>query len=589
MTEQDKTRDIGSVPRFTQTPISRRRLISDGTRLAGSAAALCLVPRAAVGRADATTNANTPSVDGAPSVLASDYNAVVETTAGKIRGFSRSGIHTFKGVPYAGPTAGRARFMPPSKPVPWTGVRSSMAYGFVCPQEPRRGWARDELAWLFDWDDGRPGEDCLHLNIWTPGLNDGRKRPVMVWLHGGGYTAGSSQEQPGYNGENLSRRGDVVVVSLNHRIGVLGFLNLAEFGEKYASSANVGMLDVVSALEWVRDNVASFGGDPGNVTIFGQSGGGGKVGVIMAMPAAEGLFHKAVVQSGSLMRQLTPDQSTRLTAAVLAELQLNGSQSSSQSDRLLELPVERLVAAGVAAVRKVAPKIPPEKASILDWIGWQPTVDGKILPVHSFDPVAPAISADVPLMIGSCLNEFTMSILNPKLESLTDEELQARVAGKYGGGENSAHIIEVFRRGHPGATPVVLWELITNDFRRLAVTQARRKAAQNAAPAYLYSFAWRSPVLDGRFRSFHCLDIPFVFYNTDVHASMTGGGADARELSTKVSNAWINFARSGNPNHNGIPKWPAFEPNHGATMIFDKVCEARDAPDSEEMRVMVES
>jgi para-nitrobenzyl esterase len=522
-------------------------------------------------------------------VLASDYNAVVETTAGKIRGFSRSGIHTFKGVPYAGPTAGSARFMPPAKPVPWTGVRSSMAYGFVCPQEPRRGWARDELAWLFDWDDGRPGEDCLHLNIWTPGLNDGRKRPVMVWLHGGGYTAGSSQEQPGYNGENLSRRGDVVVVSLNHRIGVLGFLNLAEFGEKYASSANVGMLDVVSALEWVRDNVASFGGDPGNVTIFGQSGGGGKVGVIMAMPAAEGLFHKAVVQSGSLMRQLTPDQSTRLTAAVLAELQLNGSQSSSQSDRLLELPVERLVAAGVAAVKKVAPKIPPEKASILDWIGWQPTVDGKILPVHSFDPVAPAISADVPLMIGSCLNEFTMSILNPKLESLTDEELQARVAGKYGGGENSAHIIEVFRRGHPGATPVVLWELITNDFRRLAVTQARRKAAQNAAPAYLYSFAWRSPVLDGRFRSFHCLDIPFVFYNTDVHASMTGGGADARELSTKVSNAWINFARSGNPNHNGIPKWPAFEPNHGATMIFDKVCEARDAPDSEEMRVMVES
>ena len=589
MTEQDKTRDIGSVPRFTQTPISRRRLISDGTRLAGSAAALCLVPRAAVGRADATTNANTPSVDGAPSVLASDYNAVVETTAGKIRGFSRSGIHTFKGVPYAGPTAGSARFMPPAKPVPWTGVRSSMAYGFVCPQEPRRGWARDELAWLFDWDDGRPGEDCLHLNIWTPGLNDGRKRPVMVWLHGGGYTAGSSQEQPGYNGENLSRRGNVVVISLNHRIGVLGFLNLAEFGEKYASSANVGMLDVVSALEWVRDNVASFGGDPGNVTIFGQSGGGGKVGVIMAMPAAEGLFHKAVVQSGSLMRQLTPDQSTRLTAAVLAELQLNGSQSSSQSDRLLELPVERLVAAGVAAVRKVAPKIGPEKASILDWIGWQPTVDGKILPAHSFDPVAPWISADVPLMIGSCLNEFTMSILNPKLESLTDEELQARVAGKYGGGENSAHIIEVFRRGHPGATPVVLWELITNDFRRLAVTQARRKAAQNAAPAYLYSFAWRSPVLDGRFRSFHCLDIPFVFYNTDVHASMTGGGADARELSAKVSNAWINFARSGNPNHNGIPKWPAFEPNHGATMIFDKVCEARDAPDSEEMRVMVES
>ena len=290
----------------------------------------------------------------------------------------------------------------------------------------------------------------------------------------------------------------------------------------------------------------------------------------------------------ALRGMLWPDNRWALTAAVLAELQLNGSLSSTQSDQLVELTVERLVAAGVTAVKKVAPKIPPGKASILDWIGWQPTVDGKILPAHSFDPVAPAISAEVPMMIGSCLNEFTMSILNPKLESLTDEDLQTRVAAKYGAGENSAHIIEVFRRGHPGATPVVLWELITNDFRRLAVTQAQRKAAQKAAPVYLYSFAWQSPVLDGRFRSFHCLEIPFVFYNTDVHASMTGGGADARELSAKVSDAWIRFARSGDPNHSGIPKWLRFDANHGATMIFDKVCEARNAPDREELRVMAE-
>jgi para-nitrobenzyl esterase len=226
------------------------------------------------------------------SVVTTPASAIVETAAGKVRGYVRNGIVTFKGIPYAASTAGEARFLPPAPITPWTHVRASMSYGPVCPQPVRGGWASDRLAFLYDWDDGYAGEDCLRLNVWTPAVNDRGKRPVMVWLHGGGYEAGSSQELPSYDGENLSRRGDVVVVSLNHRLNVFGFLDMAAVGgEKYARSVNVGMLDIVSALQWVRDNVGRFGGDPANVTVFGQSGGGAKVSTLMAMPAAKGLFH----------------------------------------------------------------------------------------------------------------------------------------------------------------------------------------------------------------------------------------------------------------------------------------------------------
>jgi para-nitrobenzyl esterase len=575
MNESNPKSETRPIDQSMKKTLGRRALVKGAVTIAGGAAVVPLLPGTRVAATNASVITNAASGDCNTTIVASDENAIVETTAGKVRGFTRNGIFTFKGIPYGG---ANARFMPPTKPTPWSGVRSSMAYGFVCPQEPRLGWGRDELAWLFDWDDGRPGEDCLRLNIWTPGLNDNRKRPVMVWIHGGGYAAGSGQEQPGYNGENLSRRGDVVVVSLNHRVGALGFLNLAELGEKYASSANVGMLDLVAALEWVRDNISNFGGDPGNVTIFGQSGGGGKVTVLMAMPAAKGLFHRAIVQSGSLMRQLAPKRSAELRAAVFEKLGL----TDSQVDRLQTIDIDRLIAAGVAAVRKLAP--PPGTGNILDWIGWQPTVDGHILPTDAFDPVAPAISANVPMMIGNCLNEFSMSIFDPRLELLTDAELDARAAALFG--DRSRKIVDAFRRGHPNAKPVVLLELMTNRFRLLAVQQAERKAALGAAPAFVYLFTWESPVLDGRYRSFHCLEIPFAFYNTDVYATMTGGGPDARNLAGKVSDAWISFARKGDPNHGGLPKWPAFNSDTSATMMLDKKCEVKNGPDREELKAL---
>jgi para-nitrobenzyl esterase len=545
-----------------------RRTIMKGALLAGGAAFLqagCATPK---------TEPTAAPASSLTSVVASDTNAVVETTAGKVRGFTRGGIHTFKGIPYAASTAGAARFLPPAKPALWTGIRSAMWYGQTCPQVPRAGWANDENAFLFQWDDGQFGEDCLRVNVWTPGLNDGKKRPVMVWFHGGGFTAGSGQEQPAYNGENLSRRGDVVVVTLNHRLGVLGYLNLAAFGEQYASSANVGNLDLVASLEWVRDNIAQFGGDPGNVLIFGQSGGGAKVSTMMIMPAAKGLFHKAVVQSGSGIRAGVPENSEKLAAAVLAELGLNKSQIA----KLHELPVATLVGAMVAAGKKMpeAPRDP--RGAITDRAGWGPTVDGMILPRHPFEPNAPEISATVPMLIGTVLNESSLSMSDPKLELLTETEMKDTLAKAYG--EKSGQILEIARKTYPNAKPVELQSLIMRP-RNGAVLQATRKIDQGAAPAYMYLFAWQTPILDGRPRAFHCSEIPFVFNNSDVSAFATGGSAEARDLAAKVSDAWINFARKGDPNHPGLPTWPVFSADKGPVMVFDKTCEVKNDPDRE--------
>ena len=552
--------------------LGRRALLKGAATLAGGA----LLPTAVVAGPKPAPIAN----GSATTVAAGSGKAVVETTAGKVSGYVRNGIFTYKGIPYAAPVGGAARFQPPQKPKPWAGVRSSMQYGQVSPQVARTGWANDEEAWLFSWDDGIPGEDCLRVNVWTLGINDNKKRPVMVWLHGGGFQAGSGQELPSYDGENLAKRGDVVVVSLNHRLAVLGYLNLAEIGgAKYASAGNVGNLDLVAALEWVRDNIANFGGDPGNVTIFGQSGGGGKVSSLLAMPSAKGLFHKAAVQSGSGLRMVRPETSAKVAAAVLAELGL----SASQLDQLHTLPVQKLIDAGAAAMRKVAPAGGPARVynRRADRNGWGPTVDGKILPQHPFDPAAPAISANIPMLIGTALNEFTNGIGNPNVDALTEAELADRVKAMYG--DRSAQIIAAYRKANPKAKPFDLFSFIsTVSTRQNAVAQAELKAAQNAAPAYLYLFTWQTPVLDGRPKAFHCSELAFVFDNIDRCVNMTGGGADARTLAAKVSEAWIAFARKGDPNHAGLPKWLTFTADKGATMVFDNKCEVKNNPDGPE-------
>jgi len=521
------------------------------------------------------------------TITATDATTV-ETTAGKVRGFTKNSIHTFKGIPYAASTEGPERWTPPAKPKPWTGIRSTMYYGPTCPQGPRGGWANDENAFLFQWDDGQPGEDCLRVNVWTPGLNDGKKRPVMVWLHGGGWSAGSGQEQPAYNGENLSRRGDVVVVNLNHRLNILGYMNLAAYGEKYASSMNVGVLDLVAALQWVRDNIANFGGDPGNVLIFGQSGGGGKVSTLSSMPMAKGLFHKAVVQSGSTLRLGDPEANAKLAAAVISELGL----TKATIDQIQTVPYPKLLEAQTAVLKKLQPTPPasgvgmPTVRGAAQRLQFSPVVDGSIVTRHPYDPDAPEVSADVPMLIGTVLNEQSPSMTNPALEAMTEDEMKKRAGERYG--EKTGMVIEAYRKAFPNVKPVELLSRM-NSVRTNAVTQADRKAARKGAPAYMYLFAWQTPILDGRPRAFHCAEIPFVFNNTDVSAFATGGDDEARELGGKVSDAWLNFAKKGDPNHPGLPAWPVYNPEQGPVMTFDKTCEVKNDPDRELRKVVAEA
>jgi para-nitrobenzyl esterase len=523
-----------------------------------------------------------------PTILTASDSITADTISGKVRGYQSNGIHTFRGIPYAATTEGQGRFMPPAKPKSWTGIRPCMWYGPICPQAWRTGWSNDEMAFLSQWNDGQPGEDCLRVNVWTPGLSDGKKRPVMVWLHGGGWAAGSGQEQPAYHGENLSRRGDVVVVSLNHRLNILGYMNLAAYGDKYASSMNIGVLDLVAALEWVRDNITNFGGDPGNVLIFGQSGGGGKVSTLTSMPMANGLFHKAAVQSGSTLRLGDPELNAKLAAGVVAELGL----TKASIDKIQTVPYARLLEAQDAALKKLQPKAPPGGIGMPTVRGaaprmaFSPVVDGKIVTRHPYDPDAPDVSTGVPMMIGTTLNEMSPSIFDGSFEAMSDDEMKKRAEERYG---NKAGIVaEAYRKAYPDVKPV---ELLSRMFsvRTNAVTQAERKAAKSAAPAYMYLFAWQTPVLDGRPRAFHCSEIPFVFYNTDVSAFSTGGGDEARELAAKVSDAWLNFSRKGDPNHSGLPNWPVYNAQTGPVMVFDKVCEVKNDPDRELRKVVAQA
>ncbi|HZY78773.1 MAG TPA: carboxylesterase family protein, partial [Cyclobacteriaceae bacterium] len=330
-----------------------------------------------------------------------ENTAVAQTTYGKVRGYIHNNIYTYKGIPYA--TA--KRFQAPEKPASWEGVRSSMTYGPVAPLMTPTTSVQDEIEFLFHHDWGYTNEDCLRLNIWSPGINDGKKRPVMFWIHGGGYTAGSSQELPSYDGEAIAKKGDVVLISVNHRLNILGFLDLSEYGDKYKKSANASFYDLVAALEWVRDNAANFGGDPNNVTIFGQSGGGGKVSTLMSSPVAKGLFHKAIVQSGVWADFQDQAISKRIGAAVLNELGL----IPSKVDSIQKVPYDKLVAAGNKAQAKVREQLKAEGV-ITDALGlrfgWTPTIDGMLLTEHMKDPKSLERSSNVPLLIGSTKNEF---------------------------------------------------------------------------------------------------------------------------------------------------------------------------------------
>jgi para-nitrobenzyl esterase len=498
--------------------------------------------------------------------------AVVPTEQGKVRGYIHNGTYIYKGIPYAQ----AKRFQLPTKPAAWEGVRSSLTYGPVCPLVTPVTQVNDESEFPFHHDWGYPNEDCLRLNIWTQGVNDGKKRPVMFWIHGGGYTAGSSQELPSYDGENISKKGDVVLVSVNHRLNILGFLDLSEFGDKYKASANVGMIDLVAALEWVKANISNFGGDPNNVTIFGQSGGGGKVTTLMNAPSAKGLFHKAIVQSGVWSDFQDPAITKRIGAALLTELGL----IPSKVDSIQKIPYDKLAAAGTRALQKVREQLAAEGKPVTGFrFGWSPVLDGNFLPFQPTEAKALALSDNVPLLIGSTKNEFMASLRNPALRKGTAEEVRAHLEKIYGD-KTDAYIAAV-KTAYPGDTRPNDLADIDGMFRPGMVTQANIKSATASAPVYMYLFTWQSPIFDGVFKAVHCMEIPFVFNNIARCEEMTGGGKDAHALANKMSQSWINFARTGNPVHKGLPAWPNYTAASGATMFFDLQCVVKNHHDRE--------
>jgi para-nitrobenzyl esterase len=504
--------------------------------------------------------------------------AIAQTDAGKVRGYLNGGIYTYKGIPYA--EAGR--FEAPQKPQPWEGVRSSMTYGPVAPLLDPTTSVQDESEFVFNHSWGYSSEDCMRLNVWSPGIADGKKRPVLFWIHGGGFTAGSSQELPSYDGENLARTGDVVVVSINHRLNILGYLDLSAYGEKYIYSANLSILDMRVALEWVRANIANFGGDPGNVTIFGQSGGGAKVNTLMAMPSAQGLFHKAINQSGSF-RTAMPDKA--LTQAIGAEVLKELGISPGNADSIQRVPFPALSAAGKRALAKVSERLKAEGKTLPGFgLGWGPSLDGELLPYDLQSPEALALSKDIPLLIGTVKNEFMASAYTGMTHA-SEAEVKAFLQTRYG--DKAEAYLAAVRRAYPKDSRPSDWMDVDLLFRPGAVAQAEAKAAlPGGAPVYLYMFTWQSPVMDGKYKATHCMELPFVFNNIARCQEMTGGGKDAYKLAEKVSAAWVNFARSGNPGHKGLPAWPAYSAGNGANMIFDNTCEVRSHFDRELLALM---
>jgi para-nitrobenzyl esterase len=496
---------------------------------------------------------------------------IANTGLGKLQGATEDQVLVFRGIQYGKSTAGKGRFMPPKAPEAWRDVRSALEFGPICPQ----GGALASNA-LADTRTIGPlpslplSEDCLYLNVWTPAIRDQGKRPVLFWLHGRGFIEGAGSEG-WYNGAKLAHSGDVVVVTINHRLNIYGYLYLAELGgDKYAASGINGLLDAVLALQWVRDNIEEFGGDPGNITIFGESGGGAKVSTLLAMPQAEGLFHKAIIQSGPGLTGLRTATATVFAEKVFHHLGIN----KDNIDKLQELSSDQLN----EAFQKLAGS-GPTAAGVIG-----PVVDGRLYPRHPFSPDAAPTSLKIPLIVGSNKDEAALFLaVDPRRRRLTEEELNQRLESLLGGRKDE--ILAVYKKQRPNDTP---WDLLigisSESMRLRSIQLAEAKCAAADAPVYMYWFTWESNYMKGLFKAAHAMEIPFVFNNPDI-APFTGDSPDRYALADAMSRSWINFARYGNPDVDGLPHWPAYDPENRSTMLFNMPCRVENDPRREERLV----
>ncbi len=436
------------------------------------------------------------------SVIVNSKDALVQTVYGTVCGYIEDGIYTFKGIDYAKAD----RFEAPQDPDPWEGVQTALYYGNQCHQAPRFTWKDDCEAFLYQWDDGVQSDDCLNLNVWTAGINDGKKRPVMVWLHGGGYAMGASSELPFYDGTNLAKK-DVVLVSINHRLNILGYMDLSEFGEKYKYSGVAGVMDMVKALEWVKKNIAGFGGDPDNVTIFGQSGGGGKVNILLGTPSAKGLFHRGIIESGSMTSLMAPQTSRDMARAIVGKLGLD----EKTIDIIQSIPYSELLAAATDAIVEQNPRnVFYRLYGAGMW--FSPVLDGEVIPFPLDDPRVADISKGLPTIIGCNFSENSM-------------------------------------------LPAVY-------------ANADMRYKMGDTKQYLYVFAKPSPHMDGTFGTNHCTEMPFVFNNIWLGRFMVGCDKSAYKLADFMSDVWVSFAKDGVPNTKKF-KWQVYDPDTKPMVVFN--------------------
>jgi para-nitrobenzyl esterase len=544
--------------------------------------------------ADASDSTKTATHQQVPPSCSTPRTASAKTQYGNVRGFADGGVLTFKGIPYGQATAGENRWLPAKPPKRWEGEYPALIYGPNCPQnlhswdrpaaqqgQGEATWGTIEQSFIMDWDDGYLGEDMLKLNVWTPALTG--KRAVMVYFHGGGYTFGSSYELPSHEGAQMARHHDVVQVSVNHRLNILGFFDLSEIGgPAYADSVNCGMMDLVASLKWVHENIANFGGDPNRVMIYGQSGGGSKVTTLLGMPSAVGLIHRASIQSGGGGNPPGADASREFARQVMSELNLGARDIAS----LQKMEWAKLNAAANAAALKMNGPLPagrgPGSPTGAPRVGSGPTVDGRIITIRSFNEAIADSAKNIPILIGSVSEEGNSMGSRP-----TEEQWRATLGRVWGDAKGKALADAMIKKYPKKSIRLLSYGVNGINSRNNVTRMATLKSNQRGAPVYAYYFTWQSPMLEDA-GAWHTAELAFCFDNTKRCEQGTGNTIDAQALGRKMATAWANHAKTGNPSQPGLA-WTQFEAAKCSTMVWDNECRMVNDPEGDLRKILLTS